>query len=165
MSCSACGPAGPAAAPFWEMLALLAREPGMEWLELGLAGQAATSRRGQGAACGTEAVALPGGPGQRGAAVAGRCGPCSAAGLPTRAAAQRLHPRRGRGLVSGSGWGVSESPAAVAPAGQAFLGFARGFVQGRSFWKEASREFPFLGLCCVPLAVVTSVSHTGKVWV
>ncbi|XP_063192196.1 uncharacterized protein LOC134516187 [Chroicocephalus ridibundus] len=68
--------AGPAVAPFWEMLSLLAREPGMEWLELGLAGQAATFPRGsRGAACRTQAVAHPGASrrcGERGAGVPGQ---------------------------------------------------------------------------------------------
>ncbi|XP_033369801.1 uncharacterized protein LOC107202702 [Parus major] len=43
MACTASAPAAPAHSHFWEMLSLLAREPGMEWLELSLAGQAVTS--------------------------------------------------------------------------------------------------------------------------
>ncbi|XP_056203541.1 uncharacterized protein LOC130153111 [Falco biarmicus] len=62
-----------AAAPFWEMMLLLAREPGMEWLELGLSAQAATClHRGRGAAWGTEAVAQPRSSWEDGVAVAGR---------------------------------------------------------------------------------------------
>lgn len=37
----ACRTSAPGAALFWDMLALLAREPGMEWLRLSLAGLAA----------------------------------------------------------------------------------------------------------------------------
>lgn len=51
-----------AASPFWEMLALLAQQPGVEWLKLSLAGQAAVASpcsrgRGQTAACRTRAAA------------------------------------------------------------------------------------------------------------
>lgn len=104
-------------APFWEMMALLAREPGMEWLQLGLAGQAAPfSHRTRGAACWTEVVAQPGGSGERGAAVAGECRPCSVAGA---------------GLWLWAG--------AERVAGQPLLGFARGLVRGPSFVGEGGR--------------------------
>lgn len=77
-------PAGPLAGPYWEMLALLAQEPGMEWLERALAGQADPfSRRSQGAACRTAAVVHPGGSrqcGERGSAGIGKCVLCSAMG-------------------------------------------------------------------------------------
>lgn len=43
MACPASAPVAPGAALFWDMLALLTQEPGMEWLELSLAGQAVTS--------------------------------------------------------------------------------------------------------------------------
>ncbi|XP_042727738.1 uncharacterized protein LOC122180264 [Lagopus leucura] len=57
-----------ASSPFWEMLTLLAQEPGVEWLKLGLSGQAAVAspcRTGQRTACRTQA--------------AGRCGELGAA--------------------------------------------------------------------------------------
>ncbi|KAM9028239.1 uncharacterized protein PRD47_011540 isoform 1-T1 [Ara ararauna] len=66
MSYSDGAPAGPLVAPFWEMLALLAQEPGMEWLERALAGQADPFwRRSQGAARRTAAVVHPGASRQR----------------------------------------------------------------------------------------------------
>nr|XP_030126823.1 uncharacterized protein LOC115494951 [Taeniopygia guttata] len=43
MACAARAPAAPAATLFWDMLALLAREPGMEWLKPSLSGQRVTS--------------------------------------------------------------------------------------------------------------------------
>lgn len=122
-------PAGPAVAPFWEMLSLLAREPGMEWLELGLAGQAATFPRGsRGAACRTQAVAHPGASrrcGERGAEVSGKCGPCCAVGLAAHAA---VVTRWGWHLTPGGGragrWQPWLPPGSVSFVVLAFLGKA-----------------------------------------
>lgn len=125
MSCSALP--GPAAQPFWEMLALLAREPGMEWLELSLVGQAATFLYGSRGAAYRTAAAHPGDSqrcGERGAAVVGKYGPCSAVWC--------QHARWWRlgacSAVAG-GWPLAAgervgSLVAVALAGQRFLGWA-----------------------------------------
>ncbi|XP_061235747.1 uncharacterized protein LOC133226341 [Neopsephotus bourkii] len=76
MSYSDGAAAGALAGPFWEMLALLAQEPGIEWLQGALAGQADPfSRLSQGAARRTAAVVRPGGSrqcGERGSAGIGR---------------------------------------------------------------------------------------------
>lgn len=90
MSYSDGAPAGPLAAPFWEMLTLLAQEPGMEWLEWALAGQADPfSHRSRGAERRAAAVVHLGSSWQsreRGAAGAGEYGLCSVGGSPACAA-------------------------------------------------------------------------------